>query len=270
MKSSPSYGKKRIYPPLVKDETEGVTRPDSRFELPPTHSLSIHRREFDKEYGEYIITILGFLLGLRLTLRGVGHLLPAPHTQGELVDFSIKDSEILRVLSKATEFWDANSSTVRKRMFGAVYWFLTAQAYDHKYERLAWLYTALDNMHKVALETLIEYDKAFKGNKTHAWRPINLSKILEIPMPSEFAGAPRKADDGEAIVRALIDARNNIIHEATLDEQPLGYAATHLYHNIIEGLKHFIAQVALGLLGVRCEYRNAKFSWQMHFLGLRD
>ena len=92
------------YPRPVLPYTEKVSLPAARFELPPTYLLITAGRPSDEQYGAFLILVLGFLLGLRLTIRGTGHLHRNPHEPGTLVSFSPLKHEIPPRLERATAF----------------------------------------------------------------------------------------------------------------------------------------------------------------------
>lgn len=263
VKESARMGPAWFYPPIVTSSTEGVDVPVERFALPSTHLLVTPGRPYDEDYGAFAVIVLGFLLGLRFTIEGTGHLRPTPWKRGTLVGFVPTGKELLACLHKATTFWDSNTAEVRRLMFGAVHWHLTAQSYDHQYERFAWAYTVMDNLHRVAWHTSPAYKAKIPNAKgQHGERPKALAAVFGSPLPKPFTDPAGAADN----VAVLVAMRNELVHEGRWAGEPLGYAADGKGHDIIMHLDHFCAQVILGVLDIDCRYRKVEYSYQIHGL----
>lgn len=255
------------YPRPVLSPTEKVSLPAARFELPPTHLLITAGRSLDDQYGEFLVLALGFLLGLRLTIRGIGHMHRTPHEPGTLVSFLPSKHEIPPCMEKATAFWDAQPPRIRKLMFGAIHWFLVSQSFDHQYEEFAWAYTVLDNLHRIAWETTHGYRARFpKGQyRCHSNRPVALAAEFGSPLPASFADP----DGKPGAVGRLVIYRNELVHEARWAGEPLGYAVSQDGHEMIMDLSYFCSQLILGLLGIDCGFRRYTNSRQIQGFDLR-
>jgi hypothetical protein len=245
--------------------TEGVTVPATRFELPPTHLLITPGRAYDAQYGEFIVLMLGFMYGLRLTVRGTGHLHPTPLREHSLVNFVPKRAEVLACLGKATVFWDSQRTDLRQLLFGAIHWYLVAQSHNHQHERFAWAYTVLDNLHRVAWRTSPAYRALVPSELGgHGTRPSALAQVYGTPLPSAFAGSA----GAPGTAAGLVALRNQLIHEARWQGQPIGYAVFQVGHEVILNLQHFCSQIILGLLDIECIFRKHQYSGQLQGLDL--
>lgn len=264
MLAAPFAGPTSFHPPLVRSSTDRITRPTERFELPETHRLVTLGRANDPEFGEFLILILGFVLGLRLTIKGTGHLQATPHEVGTLVSFRPTRREVGKVLEHATLFWDNHPPEMRKLLFGAVHYFLIAQGYGHQHERFAWMYTVMDNLHRVAWHTNATYQGAIQLKGQHSERPKALSSVFGSPLPASFIDPSGRANN----VDRLVLVRNELIHEARWAGEPLGYAVSGEGHDLFMEMTFFCSQIILGLLDADCQFRKSICSRQVHGLDM--
>lgn len=227
-----------------------------------THLLTTQKRTHVAGYGEFLVEILGFILGIRLTTEGTGHLWPTPLRQGQLVGFIPKRSEMLFCLERATSFWETHFE-VRRLMFGAVHWFLVSHSYQNQYERFSWMYTVLDTLHRIAWHVSDRYRRRLPDRKgSHGERPKALSETFGSPLPETF-GDPNKQVGN---VAALLKARNELVHEARWTDEPLGHAVSEEGQRMIYEMTHFCSQIILGLMNVPCGFRTAAYSRSGHGL----
>lgn len=147
-------------------------------------------------------------------------------------------------------------------MFGAVHWFLVSQSYGSQYERFAWLYTVLDNLHRIAWHVLPAYRSQIPEKTRHGERPKALASTFRAPLPPSFS----IPNGDETNVDALVKARNELIHEARWAGEPLGYAVSNDGHMMYQEMRHFCSQIILGLLEIPCEFRKTSYSRQRHGL----
>ena len=257
VRTAKSAGERWFHPPLAYSTTEKIEVPAALYRLPSTHVLVTWERSLDQAFGEFLVLVLGFLKGQRFTIEGIGHLRPTPWKSGELVSFIPADAEILACLDRAAEFWDAHDEETRKLMFGAIHWFLVAQSYDHQYERFAWAYTVLDNLHAIALKTTPDYAASSSGQRGgHGHRPLALSDVFGSPLPEAFSDPGREKPNAAS----LVNARNELVHEARWAGEPLGYAVSDEADGLISELEFFCSQNILALLGVPCRFRGVSYS----------
>lgn len=248
------------FEPPVEEGAGGLLVPVRRFELPVTHVLATPGRPHDDGLGEFLVLVLGFALGMRFTVEGTGHLARAAIGEATLVNFSPRGREVLHVLGGALAFWDAHAPEVRRLAFGTVHWHLSAQSHQAQHDGFAWAYTVLDGLHKLALSTSSAYASANGGAYVpHGQRPPTLASVLGIPLPASFASSGAPAG-------ALVRARNELVHEARWDGEPIGYAGGQDGYDLTLDLRHFCSQVILRLLGVECEFCRHTYSRQLQGL----
>lgn len=261
----PTFGKEWIHPPITESPTEGVEVPCARFELPATHLLVVKGHAYDKQLGEFLILALGFLRGLRMTPYGTGHLMATPWKECTLVDFLASDKETLVGLTAALDFWISKGDQERKLAFAAIHWFLTSQSYRLQHDVFAWQYTVMDNIHRLTQLGDMAYKATADRAPAHGARPLNLSAYYGSPLPASFAKMiPQPLPTG-----AVVDLRNELIHEARWCGEPVGYATTADANAMLMEMKHFNAQLILGFLGINCNYRSLPYTWQMAGLDVR-
>ena len=247
---------------------DGIEQATGRFELPNTHVLVTINDSFDRELGEFLILVVGFMLGLRLTIEGTGHLTATPTKPGKLVGFTPTDSELLHGLTKAAHFWNSTDPDQRKLAFAAIHWYLVAQSYRHQYEQLVWGYTVLDNLHRLTKLRSRTYIDRFRKQETHGRRPECLADEYNIPLPLSFAGIAKHGSTATNTGR-LIKLRNELFHEARWLGEPIGYKSSDDAHEVLMNLRHFNSQLILGLLDIDCGFRAAVYCRAIHPLDAR-
>lgn len=259
--------------PHIQKLDGGGCAPADRFELPITHVLSIPGRPQDRQLGEFMVLVLGFLHGLRFTVEGDGHLFRTPHRQGTLVSFNpgrgkralvgpfpehgeirfrAEHAEAIRCMETALDTWDGLDASKRKLLFAAIHWYLVGQSYPHQFERFSWQYSVLDNLYRFGKPPT-------ENDAFHPQRPQKLSEQHEVHLPLAFKDLE------------MNKLRNNLVHEARWLGEPIGYAATQDGHEIIMALTYFNSQVILGALGIECAFRKQPYgSLQIAPLGLQE
>lgn len=259
IKKRAEYGRRYFVPPIAVDDWEGVAVPVARFELPATHMLLIDRQP-DRDLDLFVVAVLGFFLGLKLLPEGYGHLHRLHHTPHQNAGFVPSPNEIRHGLDRALELYDGAEVESAKNLFAIIHWYLTAQVHVHQFERFAWLYTTLDALHAGAWRKPDYQDHCNRDGRKrksaaavlHADRPVHLATYFETPVPKN--------------VQRMVDIRNDLLHEARFVGEPIGFAATEEANDIEHELSHFIEQLILGMLNVRCQYRRVEYDWQQHGL----
>lgn len=226
-----------------------------RFELPCTHLLTYPGGSSCRATDELAVAAAGFAMGRKFTLDGVGHLHPTPRKR-EFVQFIVSPKDLCEVVRKAAAVRDNHGPDACRKIFAAIHWYLTAHCYAHPYDRFAWLYTTIDALHCAAgaIQT-----RGWKKGRPHGQRIKWLSDSFGSPLADGFGSSTNPA-------RAIVDARNLLIHEALFCDEPVGYAYTEKQHEITHALSFFCSQIVLGLLSVECEFRRASWDFQMHAL----
>lgn len=262
IKGSRVFGKEFIHLPVAPEADTGVLVPHERMQLPATHVMKLPGRGPEESRDLYLTAVLGFLLGLRLVPEGMGHLHRVRHKPRDGVMFYSDTREITTCMERALAVWDSGGPEAGRRLFGAVHWYLTAEAgYDHQFERFGFLYTVLDALHVAAWEAYPAYcskwrtkPTALPHNVPHKIRVAELAKHFCSPEPDNL-------DD-------LVDQRNKLMHEARLGGEAIGFVANSKIHDMGHSLAFFAEQIILGLLGIPCSYRSDRYSRQTLPLGV--
>lgn len=246
-------------PPTAQYPFNGIWHSAERYTLPINHSLLLKETEDEKGLGEFLVVLLGFLYGLRLTIKGTGHLRPTPIKIGSLVNFCPSDRDVLEVMSYGLAFWQNNNEQNRRLLFSAMHYYLISQSYTLQYERFSWSYTVLDNLYRITAN-----QRSLKSDHAHPKRPAFLSDSYGSPLCPEFSDPEGLPGNGHV----LSSMRNELVHEARWLGEPLGYAVSADAHHIILSLQHYCSQIILGVLNVPCEFRKHCYSYQIEPLGV--
>ncbi len=245
-----------IYPPIVQRADRHIAGPEIMFLLPSTHYIKIDPKIDRPQMADFLILVLGFLLGLKLNPAGIGHLHRTPRNIGYLVNFTPIGRDIERAMRHVIAFFTSNEHNPEALSLAgaAFHWYLTSQSYHHAFEMFTFQYSVLDNVHK--LTRLLNPAYRAAQSKGHAQRPVELSKLYSIPLPSSF----QDINSSSPNAKRLADVRNELIHEARWLGEPLGYAADADSWNMLQNLKHFNSQILLGVMGVECRFRSLLYN----------
>lgn len=252
-----------IYPPAV-DINPLMHSPTIVFLTPSTHYLQIDANVDHPGLSDFLILVLGFFLGLKLTPAGLGHMQRMARRRGLLVDFTDSGRDLEHAMRRAMLFFSShrNDHEVLALTEAAFHWFLSSQSYNHAFEVFAWQYTVLDNVHRLT-EILVPSYAALGGG--HAQRPVNLANQFRSPLPVNFVDPSRSMPNAAALARV----RNELVHEARWLGQPLGFSANSDTWELLVQLKYFNSQLLLGLLGIECGFRQRAYSRQTEALDVR-
>lgn len=213
------------------------------FGLPKTHTLE-HSTADGDEHLSFLVWVLGFILGIRLSDTEAGFLDATPIEPGELHDMVLKGREVEeRAIAHAERFWQSESSKPRvtKAVTGIIHaYFLAQYPRALTFERFMYLYMALDSCHFVHC--------AMSGKNprsgTHGQRVENLCQGFGMPVPTW-------ANSSAGI---LAKTRNETTHEALFFDEPLGFA---LYggdnreaRHELRQMKKLVCRFLLAILGV--------------------
>jgi hypothetical protein len=222
-----------------------------RFELPPTHILTISGTS-DDETHNFIITFFGWLHGLRLVPKGWGHFYRVAIKRGALVDFVCSGKNVPRLLELAERFWiDHQTDGAAKTLFGALHWYLFCQSYYHAFERFLAQYMVLDTLHETHRLT------CGRRSTTHAARVKFLSGELGLELPAWGRVIGKDCE--------LSKIRNELVHESKFAGEPIGFAVTSRETNILLGLQAFNGRLIAAIVGAHGAYsRSSSETQQVH------
>jgi hypothetical protein len=204
-------------PAIVTDIMSGNERTlpyNSRvFGLPQTHALS-HAKSSDASRLRFLVWMLGFIHGIRLTETEAGFLDATPIKPGKLHDIGWMGRSEQKALALADEFWDRHAAipNVCKGVTSVVHsYFLSQTPILLDFERFTYLYIAVDGCYRVW--EIIYGPPAKKDKPTHKARIAYLCTALNLPVPAW-------ADTSSGTVATH---RNNTLHEGLFFDEPLGF-----------------------------------------------
>ena len=227
-------------------ENKSPPKMPTPFGLPATHDLILNDQTADDKTAEFYIALLGLLKGLRLQKPNWNHFHKCPTKSGLLCDFYATDSAIVKTLDLAADFWQLNQDKqIRKLMFGAIHWHLLAQLYPQTFEKFNAQYTAMDACWQLAKVTL----KIPKESIPHAERPLKLAQALGLQTPSWATPITTSHKQCKLSLQ-----RNELVHEALYEAEPLRFAVSKEGHELQIELTNFVARCIFGLLGVNNHY----------------
>lgn len=239
-----------IHPPTIDRDPLNADGYAYSFNHPSTHDLILDQAlALHDDLPDFLILLLGFLLGIKLHPAGLGGLRKMPLHRGMLVEFTATDADLVEALEAGIDFYVGASAEQRSLMYAALHWYLESLCYDHEFEMFAWQYTVLDNMHRLA-GTLPGY----AAPRLHADRPVSLGKFHGVPLPSVFTG------QGSTSADRLATLRNEIVHEARFLGNPIGYTTSDESKQLLRHLIVFNSQLILKALGVRCAFAGENYA----------
>jgi len=223
-----------------------------RFELPLTHKLTVDPSVINGQLAHLLISVFGFLHGLKLNPEEIGHLHKTPRKIGKLSNFTLPNAnEVKKCLESVITFYTNHTTTKPKAiklMEAALHWHLTSLSYEHDFELFCWQYMVLDNIHKLKCLIDPEYQKKM-SRKGHAQRPVQLACRYGIVLHQAFSDFPLKKN-----AEALKEHRNKLIHEAQWANQPLGHTVDRKSHEMTIALTWFNSQLILESIGIKCKF----------------
>jgi len=185
------------------------------FVLPKTHSIA-HAAADGPEHLAFLVWVLSYFSGLRLTTTEAGFVDATPVKGHALVDFvRLNRVEYERGLVIAEEYWQAHRAEPRmaKRWSAAVHaMFLAQYPRAMTYERVIYHYAALDACYRLAA--------------MQAGLAKDLGHPKRIPWMCDRFGmpVPNWATHVENVGSEVSTLRAGAIHEALFMGEPLGFA----------------------------------------------
>ncbi len=216
--------------------------PARLFNLPKTHVIDCPRAA-SVDQANFIIWVLSFFFGIRLTSTQNGFLDSATTSIGSLVDFIFRGS-VESAVTLAESFWSGNvhDPAQAKRFAAAVHALFMAQGPQLlQFERFIYHYTALD-----ACFALLWNGKGCIGSKpTHAKRTAWMCIQTGVPVPSWAT----VGSDGSTEVSGL---RNDAMHEALFSGEPFGFALIEnsFERNLPLEMKNLTCRLLAAIIGV--------------------
>ena len=184
------------------------------FGLPQTHTIEHAHAEGD-EHLDFLVWVLSFLVGMRLTTTKAGFLDATPARRGSLVDFVTRTQNTSKGMELAERFWANNrhEPANAQRFAAAIHaLFLGQNPRALQFEEFIYLYTAVDACYKLAA-VLRQPPK----KKLHRERIEWMCGEFGLDTP-DWA---KQSTSGGVEVAAI---RNDALHEALYVDASLGFA----------------------------------------------
>jgi len=184
------------------------------FGLPQTHMIE-HAGADGDEHLDFLVWVLSFFVGMRLTTTEAGFLDATPLKPRHLVDFITGTQDISKGMELAERFWTNNRHEPRnaQRFAAAIHaLFLGQNPRALQFEEFVYLYTATDACYKLATQFRPPGKKKLHHERIE-WMCSEFG--LETP---DWA---KQSASGGVEVAAI---RNDALHEALYVDAPLGFS----------------------------------------------
>lgn len=224
------------------DEESSEPFPNRVFSLPMTHILEVQSSS-DADLLKFMVWVLSFFKGMRLTTEARGFLDSTPTEIGMLVDF-IPIGNIEKTLNLADVFWNSYDKDTRqaKRFSAALHaFFVSKNPQLLQFERFNYLYAALD-----ACFAILNAEPRSSEHLSHARRIEWMCAQTQVPCP---IWAMSLSGKGGTEVSTL---RNDVIHEALFFGEPLGFAVedAKTNRNLTLEMGNLVCRLLAAIIGV--------------------
>lgn len=208
------------------------------FGLRKTHT--IEHETGTGEHLDFLVWLLSFFQGMRLTTTEKGFLDCTPVKPRQLVDFVVTGPVLERAVQMAEKFWVENRDQPpnAKLLVAAIHaLFLGQNRLAFEFEKFLFLYTATDACFRLTkrLNGL--------GYRKHYKRIKKMCDILGLQTPDWATISGRST--------VVSDLRNNAVHEALFGDEPLGFAVLEgpNVENLTLEMSHLVCRLVVALLG---------------------
>lgn len=184
------------------------------FSLPKTHLLTLRRLEAPWAL-DFIVWILSFFTGMRLTTTEAGFLDATPIKPGKLVDFVLRRRNLADAVDLGLDYLQSERDDPRspERISAAIHALFLAQHPRHlPFETFQYLYMALD-----ACYSLAAAKEPANPKIPHAKRIQWMCERFGLSTPAWAVGTATEAAH-------LSIVRNEAFHEGLFFGEPLGFA----------------------------------------------
>lgn len=204
------------------------------FAMPSTHNIEVDSGGEDKT--KFMILALGLLYGLYLAPADFHYMYRVAYKPGKLTGIKPVKVDVEKGLSHISEKYDQLSTSERAQFYAAIYWFLVGQSASNVWERFDSQYKVLDGIYKIS----------GIGRCTHAKRPSELASAYSLDPPS-WVAIPMHSNTCE-----LVTLRNELVHEAKFNGQPIGYSNPDVNFDI--EFRAFNLKLICSFLGLQTSY----------------
>lgn len=226
------------------------------FGMPMTHRISASPT-IEREYLEFVLWVLSFIKGMRLTGFRQGFLDTTPIELHALVDFTAI-GDATAPLNLAERFWASSQSepVQRKRLCAAIHsMFISCNPRLMDFEKFLFLYSALDTCF-----AMMRGRNPGKQEVSHAGRIDWMCKQFNLPVPPWATLRPDPSGRPNKLETEISALRNDTIHEAMYAGEPFGFAFEPQFsnRNLPYEMRCIACRILAALLGVSdTEYLNS-------------
>lgn len=231
------------------------------FGLPKTHMIA-HASSDGLDHLTFHLWALSFFTGMRLTSTEAGFVDATPIRPGKLVDIVMEGRGLIDALALVEDFWIRNRSVPKhaKLVAAAMHaLFLGQNPRNLQFESFTLLYMAIDACFALAKTVKINS----KPPRTHTDRIKWMCSAFGMDTPA-------RADPAPGTEIAVL--RNDAMHEALFNGEPLGFAihGVRTNQNITLEMQALICRFIVALWGgENCDYvRSSVTTRQRHGLNL--
>lgn len=210
--------------------------PGRTFGLPKTHAIK-HTMTKSEEHIDFLVWVLSFFVGMRLTTTEAGFLDATPIKHHKLVDFISSRSNLNHTLMLADDFWKKRCSKCCHLFTAAVHaMFISQNPRYLSFEKFTYSYLAIDTCYALT-ERLYLPNK----NTSHRKRIYWMCNKLGVQVPSW--GEPKHG--------RVSKIRNATLHEALFMDKPLGFAVCTegSFRNLPLEMAHLVCRLLIALIG---------------------
>lgn len=216
------------------------------FGLPKTHVLSLDASD-DPEQLKFVIWVLSFFKGMRLTSESAGFIDATPISEGSLVDFHFR-GKVESIVALAQAFWlrERGDPWQAKRLVAAIHALFLAQRPNlMEFEKFVLTYAALDACYRFL-------HPSTKDEIRHTDRIKWMCARTGVPAPP-WAEARLKEKGVEISI-----LRNATFHEALYLNEPFGFASSDPGSPTLpQEMTNLVCRIVAVILGITdTEYLN--------------
>jgi hypothetical protein len=189
--------------------------PSRVFGLPKTHSIQ-HDRQDGAQHIEFLVWIISFVFGIRLTTTQMGYLDNTPIKLRRLVDFVVVEKEAAALIELSDQFWlqHKGDSSVSKLICGTIHNLFLAQRKNLlEFEVFSSLYQALEACYLLTKKVTLTTSDVKHSERTE-WVCKKLG--LEAPDWAKPGSIPNA-------INRMVTLRNSLVHEGLYVSEPVGF-----------------------------------------------
>ena len=225
---------------VLADRVQVCPYPARVFCLPKTHQIS-HSNATDIRHVEFLVWVLSFFVGMRLTTTEAGFADATPIKPHKLTDFTVKKHNMSHVLLLGNKFWLNNNSEISKLFISAVHTLFIScnpQFVKLRFESFIFAYIALDACLTLSIK---------KGITLNSPKKNFIEKICE----KYGIHCPQWCKD-------IKELRNLSLHQGLHLGEPLGFSVSsyqdklgqHLPYNLPLSMQNLVCRMLVAIIGV--------------------